>query len=94
MGPRMPQVWLTGFGDSSLDFELVVWLTEEAVKKPAKVTADYNWALHSALERHGIEIPFPQQDLHLKSSEALRVRVETAGSADDARLQTEKAPEE
>lgn len=94
MGPRMPQVWLTGFGDSSLDFELVVWLTEEAVKKPAKVTADYNWALHSALERHGIEIPFPQQDLHLKSSEALRVRVETAGPADDARLQTEKAPEE
>jgi potassium-dependent mechanosensitive channel len=94
MGPRMPQVWLTGFGDSSLDFELVVWLTEEAVKKPAKVTADYNWALHSALERHGIEIPFPQQDLHLKSSEALRVRVETAGPADDDPVHTEKAPEE
>lgn len=93
MGPRMPQVWLTGFGDSSLDFELVVWLTEEAVKKPAKVTADYNWALHSALERHGIEIPFPQQDLHLKSSEALRVRIETAGTGDPA-PRREKAPEE
>ncbi|MEQ8301157.1 MAG: mechanosensitive ion channel [Hyphomonas sp.] len=93
MGPRMPQVWLTGFGDSSLDFELVVWLTEEAVKKPSKVTADYNWALHSALERHGIEIPFPQQDLHLRSSDALRVRVETAGPG-DTKPATEKAPEE
>ena len=93
MGPRMPQVWLTGVGDSSLDFELVVWLTEEAVKKPSKVTADYNWALHSALERHGIEIPFPQQDLHLRSSDALRVRVETAGPG-DTKPATEKAPEE
>ena len=93
MGPRMPQGWLTGVGDSSLDFELVVWLTEEAVKKPSKVTADYNWALHSALERHGIEIPFPQQDLHLRSSDALRVRVETAGPG-DTKPATEKAPEE
>ena len=100
MGPRMPQVWLVGFGDSSLDFELVVWLTEEAVKKPSKVVADYNWAIHSALERHGIEIPFPQQDLHLKSSDAIRVRIETGGAdetpAPDADMasETEKAPEE
>ena len=82
MGPRMPQVWLTGFGDSSLDFELVVWLTEEAVKKPAKVTADYNWAIHSALERHGIEIPFPQQDLHFRGSDVLRVQITPAGTAE------------
>jgi len=100
MGPRMPQVWLVGFGDSSLDFELVVWLTEEAVKKPAKVVADYNWAIHSALERHGIEIPFPQQDLHVKSSDAIRVRIESSGTdeapSSDADVATgaEKAPEE
>ncbi|MFT5775057.1 mechanosensitive ion channel family protein [Hyphomonas sp.] len=100
MGPRMPQVWLVGFGDSSLDFELVVWLTEEAVKKPSKVVADYNWAIHSALERHGIEIPFPQQDLHVKSSDAIRVRIETGGSDEapspdtDVATETEKAPKE
>ena len=28
---RQPQVWLVGFGDSSLDFELVVWLNQDAV---------------------------------------------------------------
>ena len=66
-GPRKPQVWLTGFGDSSLDFALVVWLTAEAVVRPATVTAAYNWALHSALEKHAIEMPFPQRDLHVKS---------------------------
>ncbi|MEO6104115.1 MAG: mechanosensitive ion channel domain-containing protein [Pseudoxanthomonas sp.] len=66
-GPRKPQVWLTGFGDSSLDFELVVWLNAEATKRPSAVKAAYNWALHSALQKYGIEIPFPQRDLHLRS---------------------------
>ncbi|MEO5560867.1 MAG: mechanosensitive ion channel domain-containing protein [Dokdonella sp.] len=66
-GPREPQVWLTGFGDSSLDFALVVWLSAEAVVRPAAVAAAYNWALHSALEKYSIEMPFPQRDLHVKS---------------------------
>ena len=67
-GPRRPQVWLVGFGDSSLDFELVVWLTAEATKRPSAVKAAYNWELETALARHGLEIPFPQRDLHLRSA--------------------------
>ncbi len=66
-GPRGPQVWLVGFGDSALDFELVVWLTAEATKRPGKVRAAYYWALESALSRHSLEIPFPQRDLHVRS---------------------------
>ena len=64
---RHPQVWLVRFGDSSLDFELVVWLTPEAVKRPALVQSDYLWEIHSALVARGIEIPFPQRDLHVRS---------------------------
>ncbi len=64
---RAPQVWLVGFGDSSLNFELVVWLNADAVKRPASVNAAYCWALETALRRHGIEIPFPQRDLHVRS---------------------------
>jgi small-conductance mechanosensitive channel len=66
-GPRAPRVWLVAFGASSIDFELVVWVTAEATKRPGTVKAAYLWALHTALETHGIEIPFPQQDLHLRS---------------------------
>lgn len=62
---RAPQVWLVGFGDSSLDFELVVWLSDEAVRRPGAVNAAYNWELETALGKYGIEIPFPQRDLHL-----------------------------
>jgi len=69
---RQPQVWLTAFGDSSLDFELIVWLTSEAVKRPGAVQADYLWAIETALRNYGIEIPFPQRDLHIRSWSASR----------------------
>ncbi|MEM6947453.1 MAG: mechanosensitive ion channel domain-containing protein [Pseudomonadota bacterium] len=72
---RAPQVWLVGFGDSSLDFELVVWLIDEAVLRPAKVQADYNWALHTALEKYDLEIPFPQRDVNFRNSSPVRVHV-------------------
>jgi small-conductance mechanosensitive channel len=66
-GPRAPQVWLTAFGDSSLNFELVVWLTSDGVKRPSAVQAEYLWAIETALGKYGIEIPFPQRDLHVRS---------------------------
>ena len=66
-GPRRSQVWLVKFGDSSLEFELVVWLTADAVNRPGAVQAAYYWALEDALTEHGIEIPFPQRDLHVRS---------------------------
>jgi len=63
-----PQVWLVEFGDSSLNFELLVWIGEaDAIKRPGRITAAYNWAIESALKANGIEIPFPQRDLHLRS---------------------------
>ncbi len=65
---REPQVWFVEFGDSSLNFELVVWLIPEAVKRPSAVHAAYLWEIESKLKQSGIEIPFPQRDLHLRSA--------------------------
>jgi small-conductance mechanosensitive channel len=62
-----PQVWFVEFGESSLNFELLVWLGPQNVRRPSAVKAAYLWEIHSALERHGVEVPFPQRDLHLKS---------------------------
>ena len=64
---RLPQVWLTAFGDSSLNFELIVWLRPESVKRPGAVQADYLWAIETALRKYELEIPFPQRDLHIRS---------------------------
>lgn len=94
-GPRRPQVWLVEFGDSSLNYDLVVWLTAEATKRPSTVKAAYNWALHTALQKYDIEIPFPQQDVHVRSLfglagksalHALRLDDGQASSARDKRV--------
>ncbi len=72
---RNPQVWLSEFGDSSLNFHLVVWVNPEMVKKPARVHAAYMWEIETMLAKYNIEIPFPQMDLHLKSGfEKLTIR--------------------
>jgi small-conductance mechanosensitive channel len=64
---RKTQVWMTGFGESALEFELVVWPTFEAVRRPAAMQAAYTWAIEDALRQAGIEMPFPQMDLRLRS---------------------------
>jgi small-conductance mechanosensitive channel len=70
---REPQVWLVGFGDSSLNFELVVWVKPEAVKRPGAASAAYYWALETALGKYGVEIPFPQRDLRIRGATPIEV---------------------
>lgn len=64
---REPAVWMTGFGDSSLNFVLAVWVHAEAVKRPSFLMSEYLWAIDDAFRQYNIEIPFPQRDLHLRS---------------------------
>ncbi len=96
---RGPQVWLVGFGDSSLNFELVVWLNADAVKRPASVNAAYCWALETALRSHDVEIPFPQRDLHVRSvlgfdeAAALQRAIQRAQRGDLAPAPAPPAPE-
>ena len=71
-GEKAPQVWLSGFGDNGVDFLLAVWLTEAAARRNAAVRAAYLWELDTAMRRYGIERPFPQRDLHLRSAFGLR----------------------
>jgi small-conductance mechanosensitive channel len=66
-GKRMPDVWLVKFGESSLDFELVIWVDKSRVISPGSSNALYLWALETELRNRGIEIPFPQRDLHIRS---------------------------
>lgn len=61
------QVWLTGFGDSALEFQLIVWPTLDAVKRRGRMLAAYRWALDDALRKHGLEIPFPQRDIRVRA---------------------------
>ncbi|MBI3457990.1 MAG: mechanosensitive ion channel [Candidatus Rokubacteria bacterium] len=61
-----PVVFFGGFGDSALNMELVVW-TREMVYTPLSFRSELNFAIDAAFRRHGIQIPFPQRDVHVKS---------------------------
>jgi len=67
------EVRLVGFGESSVDFELVVW-TSSMVFFPKRLISDLNYAIFAKLSQAKITIPYPQRDLHVKSShlESLR----------------------
>jgi small-conductance mechanosensitive channel len=60
-----PRVVFRGFGDSALNFELRVWTTE-MTRRPTVLESDLYFAIWDAFKAAGIEIPFPQRDLHLK----------------------------
>src|SRR4051812_5657515 len=61
-----PTVFLDKFGDSSIDFELVVWSTEMS-SRPRRFRSDLNFLIEKHLRAAGIEIPNPQRDLHIRS---------------------------
>ncbi|RMG54392.1 MAG: mechanosensitive ion channel family protein [Acidobacteria bacterium] len=64
-----PQVWFKEFGDSSLNFELLVWIDQPEYHQ--RLRSRLNYAIEAAFRRYGIQIPFPQRDLHIRSAEGL-----------------------
>lgn len=60
-----PIALFSDFGDSSLNFRLRFWVHFE-IGLQAK--SDVSIAIYNAFKEHGIEIPFPQQDIHVKDT--------------------------
>jgi MscS family membrane protein len=58
-----PRVRFRDFGDSSLDFELLCWVNAPALK--GRAVHELNKAIYNAFNEQGIQIPFPQRDLHI-----------------------------
>lgn len=67
-GEQRPQVWLVNYGESGVEFLLVVWLTGAAARRNVAIQAAYLWELDSSLKEHGIEVPVPQRDLRMRSA--------------------------
>ncbi|GBC81093.1 Mechanosensitive channel MscK [bacterium HR10] len=64
-----PMVWFKEFGESSLNFELLVWTDEP--EKHLQLRSRLNYAIEATFRERGIQIPFPQRDLHIKSADGL-----------------------
>lgn len=61
-----PRVVFWAFGDSALEFQLRVWTTRMLHRRGA-FFGQINLAIYEKFEQHGIRIPVPQRDLHLKT---------------------------
>ncbi|MGB3512211.1 MAG: mechanosensitive ion channel domain-containing protein [Microcoleaceae cyanobacterium] len=60
-----PKVLFKEFGDSALNFELLVWIKQPPLTDPIK--SSLNFFMESELRARNISIPFPQRDLHIRN---------------------------
>jgi small-conductance mechanosensitive channel len=65
MTNRPPKVWLTAFGESSVEHEILVWISdpEQGIGSVRSEILNRVWEL---FRENGIDLPFPQRDLHIK----------------------------
>jgi len=61
-----PRVQLMGFGDSSVNLELRIWI-DDPQQGRANILSEVLLNVWDKFHEHGITIPFPQRDLHVKS---------------------------
>ena len=64
-----PRVRMRGFGDSSLNFELLCWVNQPSLR--GLVTHDLYMKIYKEFGRAGIQIPFPQRDVWVRSQTGL-----------------------
>jgi potassium efflux system protein len=64
-----PSVFFVAFGDSTLDFEIRAFV--DSLDKRLRVQHEINIEVARVLRENGIEIPFPQRDLHIRSAPGL-----------------------
>ncbi|CAM3478499.1 mechanosensitive ion channel domain-containing protein [Arcobacter aquimarinus] len=70
MPQKAPKVRMTSMNTSSIDFELLVWISENPDENGVGSSnmSDFLIFLYKTLQKNNIEIPFPQMDIHLKRS--------------------------
>lgn len=63
---KKPEIRMELMNASSVDFELLVWIKANDRLQPNSLKSDFLILIYNSLYKHGIEIPFPQLDLHMK----------------------------
>lgn len=65
-----PICFLEQFGDSSIDFSLYFWVDDVTVGR-REPRSDVLFSIWHKFEDHGISIPYPQRDVHIRSGASM-----------------------
>ena len=60
-----PSVWLTAFGDSAIQFEIQLWI-DDPEAGVGNIRSDVLKRIWGLFGEHGVHLPFPQRDVHIK----------------------------
>ena len=60
---------MKAMNSSSIDFELLVWVEWDNKLRPNSLKSDFLILIYNTLNKYGIQIPFPQLDLHVKHTQ-------------------------
>ena len=85
-----PSILFMGFGDSSLDFQLRVWI--DNIDCINVVRSELNQQIDLQFRKRGVEIPFPQSDLHLRSLDPTAASALSALPRNDATVENDAEP--
>lgn len=79
-----PTVWLSNYGESSVDFVIQVWINdpEEGVGNVRSEVLKNLWRL---FQQHKVEIPFPQRDINLRNNEQIERLITALAGREDKR---------
>lgn len=80
-----PMARLKEMGDNSINFELLAW-SRTKLHRPGRFKSELNFAIIRKFREHGIEIPFPQRDLHIRSG--FQQLPQNGSNAGDAKVAT------
>lgn len=64
----LPELLFVGFGESSLKFELSIW-TSVYTRKPFILKSQLYYEIFERFKAEGIEIPYPQRDIHIRTGD-------------------------
>ena len=70
-----PRVLFDGFGDNSLNFEVVFWMQLDDLLDRRRTQSELRFAIDRSFRQQGIVIAFPQRDVHLDVATPVEVKV-------------------
>ncbi len=76
IGDKKPLITFISMGDSSINFELFVWVKGDLTLRPRHTTSEFLKIIYKALNEANINIPFPQQDIYIKELPPIKSEIQ------------------